>query len=357
MRITKSLLLALALVLGAQSPAHAQAAPAVMPMQGYLTDEAGAAISGPTTMTFSLYTAETGGTAIYTEDQSVMVDGGYFTAYIGDVTPLDLAVFRDNGTVYVGIRVGAGAELAPRAQLGSVPYAAFAQHSAAVPFAGITGAPAHVTTGYTGGAGVTVTGTTVSIDTTTVQSRITATCPAGQAIRAIAADGTVTCQSTGGGAYTAGAGLALTGTTFSVAPNAVTAAMQAYPHGTRMGFFPNAPTATCSQPAVGGNTFGSTTATTSQYIAQMFYDESASDTGLRADYTRGRLQVQCRGAGVIELVSECTTVLATITCTGGARPWTASSAEFALGAGIGVNIRVRATSGTFEWAQPELIMY
>jgi hypothetical protein len=120
--------------------ATAQTAPGQLPMQGFLTDAAGAPVDQELTMVFSLYTTDTGGAALYTETQTVRVESGFFSAEVGSVTPLDLALFRDNGTVFVGIQAGADPEMSPRIQLGSVPYAAFAQFAAAV--AGPTGGSA-----------------------------------------------------------------------------------------------------------------------------------------------------------------------------------------------------------------------
>jgi hypothetical protein len=118
-----------AVALGA-SIAAAQTAPAQLPMQGFLTDTAGEPVDRETTMVFALYTADTGGAPIYSETQTVTVEAGYFTAEIGGATALDLGLFRDNGTVFVGIQVGADPEMTPRLPLGSVPYAAFAQNAA-----------------------------------------------------------------------------------------------------------------------------------------------------------------------------------------------------------------------------------
>lgn len=126
--------------MGFAGVAAGQTAPAQLPMQGFLTDAGGAAIDQELTMVFSLYTTDTGGAALYTETQTVMVQDGYFNADVGSVMPLDLALFRDNGTVFVGIQVGADPEMSPRIQLGSVAYAAFAQFAAAV--AGPTGGSA-----------------------------------------------------------------------------------------------------------------------------------------------------------------------------------------------------------------------
>jgi len=47
---------------------------------------------------------------------------------------------------------------------------------------------------YTDGIGLSLTGTTFNVDTTAIQSRITSSCAAGSSIRAIYADGTVTCE-------------------------------------------------------------------------------------------------------------------------------------------------------------------
>ena len=54
---------------------------------------------------------------------------------------------------------------------------------------------------------------TFSVDTTTTQARVTQTCPVGQAIRAIGAGGTVTCQSAAAGLPSAGNGAVATSET------------------------------------------------------------------------------------------------------------------------------------------------
>ncbi len=64
----------------------------------------------------------------------------------------------------------------------------------ATPSSGAGGTVTSITAG-TGLTGGTITGTgTVAVNTALVQSRVTASCAAGSSIRAIAADGTVTCQ-------------------------------------------------------------------------------------------------------------------------------------------------------------------
>jgi hypothetical protein len=57
---------------------------------------------------------------------------------------------------------------------------------------------------------------TLNVDTTAIQQRVSGTCPAGNSIRVINADGTVTCEADDDTTYTAGTGLALAGNEFSI---------------------------------------------------------------------------------------------------------------------------------------------
>ena len=85
----------------------------------------------------------------------------------------------------------------------------------------LTSVPADIADGdddttYGAGTGLSLVGTTFSANTTYLQRRVGSSCAAGSSIRAIAADGTVTCETDDGATYTAGDGLDLAANTFSV---------------------------------------------------------------------------------------------------------------------------------------------
>lgn len=104
---------------------HAQA-PQWIPVQGTLFTEGGAPVSDTVTMVFGLYTASTGGTVLWEEGRNVEIDRGHFTVFLGESTPLDLAIFRDNPETFLSVKID-GEEA--RFPLGSVPYAGFAMHA------------------------------------------------------------------------------------------------------------------------------------------------------------------------------------------------------------------------------------
>ncbi len=119
--------------------------------------------------------------------------------------------------------VGADAPLATRPSAGGVTVGLNPCTAGEVLKSNGTGwsCQADTNTTYSPGFGLTLTGTTFSADSARMQSRISGSCAAGSSIRAITADGGVTCEPDDGVAYAAGQGLQLTGNTFSIPPDAL----------------------------------------------------------------------------------------------------------------------------------------
>jgi hypothetical protein len=107
-------------VLGSAS-VHA-AVPSTISYQGLLTDGAGTPVAdGPYNLTLKLYGVSSGGAALWSETQSaVSVVRGIFSINLGSVSALALPFDQP---YWLGVSIGADAELAPRTPLTSSPYA------------------------------------------------------------------------------------------------------------------------------------------------------------------------------------------------------------------------------------------
>jgi hypothetical protein len=100
--------------------------PRLMKFSGVLHDASGKPLAGTVDVTFSLYSTEAGGDALWFETQSVQADElGRYTALLGamhtDGLPVDM--FTSGEARWLGIQVGSEAEQQPRVLLVSVPYA------------------------------------------------------------------------------------------------------------------------------------------------------------------------------------------------------------------------------------------
>lgn len=120
-----SLLLVGCLVLGSSLPSLVSAAPnpRYVAFSARLQSVTGNNLNGTYSVLFSLYTVATGGTAVWSETQTVAVEAGNLTVNLGSVTAIPASITFDGATYYLGIKVGDDAEMSPRRQLTSVPSA------------------------------------------------------------------------------------------------------------------------------------------------------------------------------------------------------------------------------------------
>ena len=116
----KTLYFILVSVLSFSFVTFSQSIPQTLNYQGVLKDGSGVILSnGNYSLTFKLYNAESGGTALWTETKSVTVQDGVFSTQLGSTTPINLPFTE---SYYLGVSVGAVSELTPRFPLSSVPY-------------------------------------------------------------------------------------------------------------------------------------------------------------------------------------------------------------------------------------------
>ena len=83
---------------------------------------ADSAVNDTVDLVFRLFDAPVEGTLLFQENQSVNVVDGYYAVYIGAVSDLDAAVFRDHGVVYLEVEVN-GQPMRPRDRIVSVGFA------------------------------------------------------------------------------------------------------------------------------------------------------------------------------------------------------------------------------------------
>lgn len=94
--------------------------PSTLTYQGVLSGSDGRIVAdGRYEFTFRLYSAETGGDPLWTEEQSLAVNQGVFDAVLGSITPLDIPFDRP---YWLGSTLGDGEEMTPRVQLTSAAY-------------------------------------------------------------------------------------------------------------------------------------------------------------------------------------------------------------------------------------------
>jgi hypothetical protein len=119
------LLLLLTGQIGAQGTSPVLEASTTISYQGNLLDQAGEPVNATVPMTFKLYDAPTGGTALWTEERTgtnaVPVTNGLFHIILGSVTPIDPALLDQ--LLWLGISVDGDEEMTPREQfeLANIP--------------------------------------------------------------------------------------------------------------------------------------------------------------------------------------------------------------------------------------------
>ena len=97
------------------------AVPPTLNYQGHLTDSSGIPIDDSVSIVFAIYDIDIGGTALWSETQSVIIDKGVFSVELGGGSnPFPLGLFES--PLWMGIKVDTDAEMTPRRPISSVGF-------------------------------------------------------------------------------------------------------------------------------------------------------------------------------------------------------------------------------------------
>ncbi len=96
-------------------------APGQVGYQGRLLKADGSPESGTVQIGFAIFSQESGGSALWSETQSLALTDGFYATMLGQSTALDATIFG-GGVRYLELSIG-GTALTPRQKIGSVPYA------------------------------------------------------------------------------------------------------------------------------------------------------------------------------------------------------------------------------------------
>ena len=103
-----------------------QAIPKQISYQGVLKDASGNILTGDFTMIFKIYDDPSGGSALWTEIQTVAVANGLFNVQLGSTNPIATVPF--DRLHFLGITIGTESELSPRILLSPSPYSFMAMN-------------------------------------------------------------------------------------------------------------------------------------------------------------------------------------------------------------------------------------
>ncbi|MEO6077876.1 MAG: tail fiber domain-containing protein, partial [Candidatus Andersenbacteria bacterium] len=88
---------------------------------------------------FNIYTASSGGVAVWTESKSLTVTDGIFRTDLGDTTALPGSVDFNTDNIYLGVDFNSDGEMSPRVQFSAVPQALNAEKVAGLTVTNTTG--------------------------------------------------------------------------------------------------------------------------------------------------------------------------------------------------------------------------
>jgi fibronectin-binding autotransporter adhesin len=183
--------------------------------QGKLVNPDGTNVTdGSYSIVYSIYSVPTAGAALWTETQTVTLTNGIFQVNLGSVTSLPGSVDFNTDNIYLGIKVGADAEMTPRVQFTSVPQAFNAEKLGGVDKTGFiqnTTSPQTASFNVTGSGAI---GTTLAVTGATTLSSTLAVTGASSFTGTLTANGGIaTTTLSASGLASLNGGATVTGTT------------------------------------------------------------------------------------------------------------------------------------------------